>query len=183
MSPQPRPSDAAGDDPLAEVARRATYDHAAAAELVRAMQAEVWRLCRALVDDASAEDLTQETFLRVFAALPGFRGESTVRVWVLAIARRTAMDHLRKVVRQRALDAALRRQRPPGPPTLASRLEVDQALARLPVDLRTAFVLTQVLGLEYAEAAGVVGCPIGTIRSRVARARQRLVADLSDPER
>lgn len=145
------------------------------------MQAEVWRLCRALVDEANAEDLTQETFLRVFAALPGFRGESTVRVWILAIARRTAMDHLRKITRQRALDGVLRRQRQPRVQSLSSTLEVDDALARLPVDLRTAFVLTQVLGMEYAEAAKVVGCPIGTIRSRVARARGRLVDDLADP--
>ena len=179
MSPESQPTVEPVRDPLASVARNASGDQAAAAELVRALQTEVWRLCRALVDDASAEDLTQETFLRVFAALPGFRGESSVRVWVLAIARRTAMDHLRKVTRQRALDAVLRRQRTLRAPGLGSSLEVDQALERLPLDLRTAFVLTQVLGLEYAEAAAVVGCPIGTIRSRVARARKRLVSDLA----
>ncbi len=181
MTPQSQASAEGGGDPLAAVARWAASDHDAAAELVRALQTEVWRLCRALVDEEHADDLTQDTFLRVFKALPGFRGESTVRVWVLAIARRTAMDHLRKVTRQRALDAVLRRQRSVRDPGLDSTLEVDEALARLPLDLRSAFVLTQVLGLEYAEAAGVVGCPIGTIRSRVARARARLVAELDDP--
>src|ERR687894_1761575 len=85
-------------------------DPVAQAALVRATQAEVWRFTAALVDPGSADDLTQETFLRAFKALPGFRGQSSVRTWLLGIARRACADHLRAVVRRRRLDARLAQQ-------------------------------------------------------------------------
>jgi RNA polymerase sigma-70 factor (ECF subfamily) len=66
-------------------------------------------------------------------------------------------------------------------PDLSGRVDLDDVLARLDDDRRSAFVLTQVLGLQYDEAAEVLDCPVGTIRSRVARARGDLVAMLGDP--
>jgi RNA polymerase sigma-70 factor (ECF subfamily) len=167
-------------DPLADVLRAAIGDQHAAEELVRATQGDVWRLCRALVDEESAEDIAQEAFIRVLRSLRSFRGESSVRVWVLAIARRTAMDHLRRVHRQRALTSLLRAQPRPVASYLQSTAEPQALLALLPLPLRSAFVLTQLLGLDYAETASVMGCPVGTIKSRVSRARTILAAAVSD---
>ncbi len=158
-------------------ARRPAGDPAAQAAFVRATQAEVWRFAAALVDPDSADDLTQETYLRAFRALPGFEGRSSARTWLLGIARRACADHLRAVIRRRRLDARLaaERHRPPLPEP-GRHLGAADLLGRLPAERRSAFVLTQVLGLSYAEAAVVEGVPVGTIRSRVARARADLVA-------
>jgi RNA polymerase sigma-70 factor (ECF subfamily) len=156
-------------------------DVAAQAAFVRATQAEVWRFTAALVDPGSADDLTQETYLRAFRALAGFEGRSSVRTWLLGIARRTCADHLRAVVRRRRLDARLAAQaltEVPHPDP-AHRLVTSDLLKRLSEERRTAFVLTQVLGLSYAEAAAVEDVPVGTIRSRVARARDELVTAIA----
>lgn len=153
-------------------------DRAAQAAFVRATQAEVWRFTAALVDPGAADDLTQETFLRAFRALDTFEGRSGVRTWLLGIARRACADHLRSVVRRRRLDARLAAQavvESPAPDP-AHRLTSNDLLNRLGEDRRTAFLLTQVLGLSYAEAAEVESVPVGTIRSRVARARDELMA-------
>ena len=168
-----------GVDPTTELALRARAgDPVAQAAFVRATQAEVWRFAAALVDPGSADDLTQETFLRAFRALPAFEGRSTVRTWLLGIARRACADHLRAVVRRRRLDVRLAAQAwTDGPaPDPAHRLGAADLLRGLSEERRTAFVLTQVLGLSYAEAAAVEDVPVGTIRSRVARARDELVA-------
>jgi RNA polymerase sigma-70 factor (ECF subfamily) len=161
-----------------ELALRAgAGDAAALAELVRATQSEVWRFTAALIDPGAADDLTQETFLRAFKALPSFEGRSSARTWLLGIARRTCADHLRAVVRRRRLDARLAAQAVTDLPVPdpAHRLGTADLLAGLSDERRIAFVLTQVLGLSYAEAAEVEDVPVGTIRSRVARARDELV--------
>jgi RNA polymerase sigma-70 factor (ECF subfamily) len=156
-------------------------DAGAQAELVRATQGDVWRFAAALVDPGSADDLTQETFLRAFQALPSFEGRSGVRTWLLGIARRTCADHLRVVVRRRRLSLRLAAQAwtATPEPEPGQRLGAADLLARLGPDRRTAFVLTQMLGLSYAEAAEVEDVPVGTIRSRVARARDELVEAVS----
>ncbi|MEU8614280.1 sigma factor, partial [Actinoplanes sp. NPDC048791] len=83
-------------DPLTALALAArSGDADAQAALVRGTQAEVWRFTAALVDPGAADDLTQETYLRAFKALPGFVGRAMVRTWLLGIARRTCADHLR----------------------------------------------------------------------------------------
>ena len=160
-------------------------DPLAAAALVRATQSDVWRLCAALGDRQSADDLTQETYLRAFGSLHRFEGRSSLRTWLLSIARRVCADAVRSrrrrwltIVRE---DAELE--------ALGTASDADQVgegaavadlLARLDPDRREAFVLTQLLGLPYSEAAEVAGCPVGTIRSRVARARADLVEALGD---
>jgi RNA polymerase sigma-70 factor (ECF subfamily) len=152
-------------------------DPVAQAAFVRTTQAEVWRFAAALVDADSADDLTQDTYLRAFRALPAFEGRSSARTWLLGIARRACADHLRSVMRRRRLGERLAAQshtdRPHPDP--AGHLGAADLLRRLPPERRGAFVLTQVLGLSYAEAAEVEGVPVGTIRSRVARARADLV--------
>jgi RNA polymerase sigma-70 factor, ECF subfamily len=167
-------ADAAAGDPLA------------AAALVRATQSDVWRLCAALGDPNSADDLTQETYLRAFGSLHRFEGRSTVRTWLLSIARRVCADAVRSRRRRRlTLVRDVADVAEPGTPGMdadhvAEGVAVDDLLARLDADRREAFVLTQLLGLPYAEAAEVAGCPVGTIRSRVARARGDLIAALAD---
>ena len=165
------------DDATALALAARTGDAGASAAFVRSTQAEVWRFCAALVDPGAADDLTQESFLRAFKALPAFEGRSGVRTWLLGIARRTCADHLRAVIRRRRLDTKLAAQAwteiPHADP--AQRLATADLLSRLSSERRTAFVLTQVLGLSYAEAADVEEVPVGTIRSRVARAREELV--------
>jgi RNA polymerase sigma-70 factor (ECF subfamily) len=166
--------DAAAGDPLA------------AAALVRATQPDVWRLCAALGDRASADDLTQETYLRAFGSLHRFEHRSSVRTWLLAIARRVCADAVRSRRRRRVtligedadLEALVHRDRPAADAP-AEGAAVADLLARLDPDRREAFVLTQLLGLPYAQAAEVAGCPVGTIRSRVARARADLIDSLA----
>ena len=173
-------------DPLTALALRARAgDAGAQSALVRGTQGEVWRFTAALVDPGAADDLTQETFLRAFKALPGFEGRASVRTWLLGIARRTCADHLRAVIRRRRLDARLAAQAwtdVPRQQDLSHRLGAADLLRRLGEERRTAFVLTQVLGLSYAEAAAVEEVPVGTIRSRVARAREELVSAVAEAQ-
>jgi RNA polymerase sigma-70 factor (ECF subfamily) len=171
-----------------ELERLATHavdgDPVAAAALVRATQTDVWRLCAALGDRQSADDLTQETYLRAFGSLHRFEGRSSLRTWLLAIARRVCADAVRSRRRRRLTlvreDAELELlSGGDGADRVGEGAVVTDLLGRLDADRREAFVLTQLLGLPYAEAAEVAGCPVGTIRSRVARARGDLVEALS----
>lgn len=148
-------------------------DDVAVAELVRLTQGDVWRVCMSLGSTGEVEDLVQETYLRALGALGRYRGDAPVRVWLLTIARRACADHVRVRQRRRRLFERVATLAPdvhePAP------VVVDDLLDGLTTDRREAFVLTQVVGLSYEEAAEVVGCPIGTIRSRVARARADLL--------
>jgi RNA polymerase sigma-70 factor, ECF subfamily len=156
-------------------------DPVAEAAFVRGTQAEVWRLCAALVDSGAADDLTQEAYLRAFRALPAFEARSSARTWLFGIARRTCADHLRSAVRRRRLDEVLRRRTlAESAPDPASLTSTNDLLSQVPDERRGAFVLTQLLGLSYEEAAIVEGVPVGTIRSRVARARTQLVSLLAE---
>lgn len=166
------PATAAPGDELTELLLQAAAgDRVALATFVRRTQADVWRFCAHLVEVAAADDLTQEVYLRAMRSAPRFRGDASARTWLLAIARNVAADEIRR--RQR------RRQIVPPPaqpgPDPAGEVALGILLDQLEPDRRAAFVLTQVLGASYAEAARVCGVPIGTIRSRVARAREQLV--------
>jgi len=158
-------------------------DRLALAGFIRRSQPEVWRLCAYLVGRHAADDLTQEVYLRAWTALPGWRAEASARTWLLAIVRRVCAQAIRDRQRQRLL---ARRAAPPSPtdvvPDPAELVALDQLLQHLDPDRRTAFVLTQLLGLSYLQAAEVCGCPVGTIRSRVARARADLLTRLGDAD-
>lgn len=147
-------------------------DDVAFAAIVRATQPAVWRLCTALGSTGVEEDLVQETYLRVIRSLPGFRGEVPVQAWILSIARRVCADDVRRRTRRRRLDDKLNGM---AQDVVALHPEsADDLLDGLAPDRRDAFVLTQVMGMSYEEAAAVMDCPIGTVRSRVARARADL---------
>jgi RNA polymerase sigma-70 factor, ECF subfamily len=150
-------------------------DREALGALVRRTQADVWRLCAHLGGRDEADDVTQEVFLRVFRGLAAFRGEAPVRAWILAIARRTVADAIRGNQRRRRLLEQRRTLGTVDEPDPAGLVAVEELVGGLTPDRREAFVLTQVVGLSYAEAAEVCDVPVGTIRSRVARARADLV--------
>jgi RNA polymerase sigma-70 factor (ECF subfamily) len=151
-------------------------DPVAAGHLVRATQADVRRLCAHLVSQDEADDLAQETYERALRALPGYRGDAPVRLWLLSIARRTCADALRRRQRRSRLTRRLLALPVETQPAETGSAAGDELLNALDPDRRAAFVLTQLLGLSYAEAATACGVPVGTIRSRVARARDDLMA-------
>ncbi len=163
-------------------------DRAAVAAFVRATQRDVYRFLSHVGDRGEAEDLTQDTYLRALRSLPSFAGRSSARTWLLSIARRVAADHVRWTVtrpRTTAVEdwntvvAASPTHRRPGSD---EGVVLRELVAGLEPDRRDAFVLTQMLDFGYAAAAQVCGCPIGTIRSRVARAREDLVHAMNAPE-
>lgn len=155
-------------------------DRVALSTFVRRTWPDVARLVSAVAGRDLAEDAAQDAYVRALRALPAYRGDAGARTWLLSIARRAAVDAVRSASRRRRLTGLLTAR------TTADRHEVgladgvltDQALALLDVDRRAAFALTQLMGFDYAGAAEVCGCPVGTIRSRVARAREQLIAEL-----
>lgn len=149
-------------------------DRAAGEVWARALYRDVLAYVTHLgADPQSAADLTQDTFLRALGALHRFEARSSSRTWLLAIARHAVQD-------------TYRRPAPvphPGDtrtdPGFEERVTLTALLDRLPADRREAFVLTQLAGWTYEEAAARAGCPVGTIRSRVARARAALAGELN----
>lgn len=166
------------DPALIEAA--ASGDQVAFATLVRTHQALVWRfLCRLLGDRTLAEDVTQETFIRVFTNLPSFEYRSKFSTWVLSVARNAGIDALRARSRRHRLDQKLTvvEDRRPGS-SGSAEVDLEMNIAALPVKLREAFLLVEVVGLRYEETAAVLRVPVGTIKSRLHHARQALVASL-----
>ena len=150
-------------------------DRLALSEAIRGSQAEVWRFVAHLVGRDHADDVAQDTYLRAWRALPAFRGDSSARTWLLAIARRAAADAIRREQRRRRRDRAAADLVVSTVSDPAAHHATDALVAALGRDQREAFVLTQVLGLAYDEAAAVCDVPIGTIRS--GRTRSRVIGD------
>jgi RNA polymerase sigma-70 factor, ECF subfamily len=171
------------DEAVTELALAAARGNARALEaFIKATQQDVWRFVAYLSDAGSADDLTQETFLRAIGAIERFSGRSSARTWLLAIARRVVADHIRHAQsRPRTAFGADPEHVPSGDQHargFEDLVEVTTMIAGLTTEQREALLLTQLLGLPYADAAAVCGCPVGTIRSRVARARDALLADV-----
>ena len=126
-----------------------------------------------------AEEACQETWARVIRALPGFRAESSITTWLLAIARRVTAGLLADQRRnsQRSISSTFH---PPPSQSSTASIEIELELDRLPARLREALILTQVAGLTYEETAILAGVKVGTIRSRVFRARSALQRNLGD---
>ncbi len=156
-------------------------DRDALGELVGRTQPDVWRFCASIVGVDGADDAAQETYLRAWRSARGFREEASAKTWLLAIARRVCWDQAKKRGTQATRLAA-------AAPILArasvvdhgEHLALEDLVARLQPERRSAFFLTQVLGLSYQEAAEVCDCPVGTIRSRLARARADLIDAVAD---
>nr|WP_222109616.1 sigma-70 family RNA polymerase sigma factor [Streptomyces cupreus] len=164
-------------------------DTAAVEHFVRALHRDVLRYVAHLCADPQAvDDLAQDTFLRALGSLHRFEGRSSARSWLLAIARRAVIDGYRRAsARPRLSDVpdwqlAVENAQPRGLPGFDDGVVLLDLLGSLPDERREAFVLTQLLGLPYAEAAELSDCPVGTVRSRVARARATLLDLLDESE-
>jgi len=170
------------------VSLSAAGDADAFAALVTRYQTSIVNLARALTaDDGDADDLAQETFIRAYKAIGRFRGDSTFRTWLHRVAVNVIQSHLKKRARRRrwfgpSLDeqGAAGQESPAlaAPATLEDdavrRDLIDRALASLPEEMRIAVTLRDVQGFDYAEIASMLDIPIGTVESRIFRARQRL---------
>jgi len=149
-------------------------------DLVRLYQVEVWRYAYHLTGNrATAEDVTQETFLRAFRFLGSFRGEAKFSSWLLRIARNCSMDALR---RSRDIPTPERAPIVATTPDPSLRAELLSAVRALSSGHREPFVLVEVFGLSYQEAADVLQVRVGTVKSRMHRARQVLIRHLTDEE-
>ena len=158
--------------------------------LVRKYQHKVAKLISRYVSNrAEVEDITQEVFIKAFRGLPGFRGESAFYTWLYRIAVNTAKNYLESQGRRppgagidiesaEVLDSmeSLRDVATPERDMLTGEIAdtVNRAIAALPPDLRTAITLRDLDGLSYEEIAQVMDCPIGTVRSRIFRAREAI---------
>ncbi|ADL55212.1 RNA polymerase sigma factor RpoE [Gallionella capsiferriformans] len=163
--------------------------------LVAKYQRKLGRLILRFVrDTGEAEDVTQEAFIKAYRALPGFRGDSAFYTWLYRIGINTAKNYL----------LANKRRAPTSTPFDAEEAEsfedagllheistpenelmskqvvsvVQAALQQLPEDLRSALTLREIEGLSYEEIAGVMNCPVGTVRSRIFRAREAVAEKL-----
>lgn len=161
------------DPDLLRRARKGDID--AFEDLVRAYQADAWRFARSLTRDAHlADDVTQDAFLRAYRFVGKFRGDSKFSSWLFAIVRNCAMDAMRKVGRPTV-------ETPPGSsPDHQMRIEIQMAIDALGERLREPFLLVEVYGMTYVDAAVVLKTKVGTVKSRVHRARQQLMASLAD---
>lgn len=158
------------------LARARQGDLGAFEDLVRAYQADVWRFAYHFTRDRSlAEDVTQEAFLRAFRFLKNFRGDSKFTSWLFRIARNCAMDAIR------SRKAHLEKEPPPpiGPTDPQVRAELQAALDAISVDHREPFLLIEVFGLSYQEVADVLHVRVGTVKSRMHRARKAMMAALA----
>lgn len=170
-------------------------DQKAFDQLVGKYQRKLGRLLsRYIRDAAEVEDVTQEAFIKAYRALPAFRGESAFYTWLYRIGINTAKNHLVSQGRRAPTstefdtdeaegfeDAALLRDiNTPESLLLSKQIghTVNTAMDALPDELRTAIVLREIEGLSYEEIAGIMDCPIGTVRSRIFRAREAVAARL-----
>ncbi len=179
------------DDNDQELVRRVQAgDQSAFNVLVLKYQHRVLKLVSRFVNDATeAEDVAQEAFLKAYRALPSFRGDSAFYTWLYRIAINTAKNalvaHKRRPVdfdldlqdpEQFERQARLKEADTPEAVLLTDEIRdvVEKAMAQLPEDLRTAIVLRELEGLSYEEIAEAMDCPVGTVRSRIFRAREAI---------
>ena len=177
-------------DDLAIVRQIQGGDKAGFNLLARKYQHKVSNLiARYVYDQGEIEDITQEVFVKAYRAIGGFRGDSAFYTWLYRIAINTAKNYLVAQSRrppptdvdaqEAELTEAGRNLRETGTPEsnlLSAELaeRVSKAVSELPEDLRTAIVLRELEGLSYEEIATVMECPIGTVRSRIFRAREAI---------
>jgi RNA polymerase sigma-70 factor, ECF subfamily len=176
-------------------AQAAMGDAVAFETLVLRYQPRMQKLVRLLAggDWPDAEDLTQETFIRAFRAIEQFRGDSTFRTWLHRIAlnviwsHRAQRRHAERLVAleptpEAACGTSVAAASDDPEATLIRRQAIDRALATLSVEARLVVILRDIQGLGYHEIATITGVPIGTVESRLFRARRRL-RPLLDPVR
>jgi RNA polymerase sigma-70 factor (ECF subfamily) len=186
-------SDREIDQQLVERVQRG--DKAAFDLLVVKYQRKIFRLLSRMIrDPGEVEDVAQEAFIKAYRALPNFRGDSAFYTWLYRIAINTAKNWLvsqgRRAPTTTEADIEeaetfddgehLRDLNTPDSMLLTRQVAdaVNRAIERLPEDLRTAIVLRELEGLSYEEIAESMNCPIGTVRSRIFRAREAIAEEL-----
>lgn len=159
--------------------------------LVAKYQRKLIRLLSQFVrDPAEVEDVAQETFIKAYRALPSFRGDSAFYTWLYRIGINTAKNYLvsqgRKAPTLQGIDSEeaenfeeggiLREMHTPESELMSKQIAqtVNQTLEELPEELRTAIILREIEGLSYEDIASIMECPIGTVRSRIFRAREAI---------
>jgi RNA polymerase sigma-70 factor (ECF subfamily) len=177
-----------GDQLLVERAQRGDR-HAFDLLVLKYQQKIVSLIMRYVRDPAEALDVSQEAFVKAYRALPGFRGDSAFYTWLYRIAINTAKNYLVNLQRK-PVDYTLDRQgedhaersgylrdeETPEGMAMQEQLRdaVEQAIAALPEELRTAIMLREIEGLSYEDIAIAMDCPVGTVRSRIFRARDAI---------
>ena len=185
-------SDREVDQQLVERAQRGEK-HAFELLVVKYQRKLARLLSRFIRDPAEVEDVTQEAFIKAYRALPTFRGDSAFYTWLYRIGINTAKNYLVAMGRRAPTtdidseeaenfeDADQLRDLNTPESELASRQvaeTVNQTLLELPEELRTAITLREIDGLSYEEIASIMNCPIGTVRSRIFRAREAIATRL-----
>lgn len=177
------------------VERAQAGDKQAFGLLVAKYQRKLARLVSRMVrDSGEVEDIVQDSFIRAYRALPGFRNDSAFYTWLYRIGVNTAKNwlvtHGRRAAATTGVDSEeaagyeeadlLRDSETPERLLMTKQIgqTVNEAMEALPEDLRTAIVLREIDGLSYEEIAQVMDCPIGTVRSRIFRARDAISAKL-----
>jgi RNA polymerase sigma-70 factor (ECF subfamily) len=153
--------------------------------LVAAYYDRIYRLAWSMTGPEAASDLTQETFLAAVKALPAFRGDSQLGTWLISILRNQFLLQLRgkKKWKMASLSQGDLGLAAPEAPDLEHGVrEILEHVKELPEELRTALVLFYVDGMKYAEIARAMECPIGTVRSRLFEARERVKSRVSRAE-
>jgi RNA polymerase sigma-70 factor (ECF subfamily) len=186
-------SDREIDQQLVERAQRG--DKQAFGLLVTKYERKLWRLLsRFIRDPAEVEDVAQESFIKAYRALPSFRGDSAFYTWLYRIGINTAKNYLvamgRRAPTTTEFDSEeaesfedgdqLRDINTPESVLMSKEVAetVNATMEELPDELRTAITLREIEGLSYEEIAGIMNCPIGTVRSRIFRAREAIAARL-----
>ncbi len=163
--------------------------------LVAKYQRKLGRLLsRFIRDPAEVDDVSQEAFIKAYRALPSFRGDSAFYTWLYRIGINTAKNHLVAAGRRPAIGGELEALEGGGEDSLAQvgdvntpeaelmskeiAQTVNNTLGQLPEELRTAITLREIEGLSYEEIAQIMNCPIGTVRSRIFRAREAIAEKL-----
>ena len=157
--------------------------------VLRYQQRIVKLIMRYVHDPAEAQDVAQEAFMKAYRALPGFRGDSAFYTWLYRISINTAKNYLVALQRRPVdyeldlqdpdsyeVNARLRDEETPEGLALQEELRqtVERTIASLPEELRTAIMLREIDGLSYEEIAQAMDCPVGTVRSRIFRAREAI---------
>jgi len=164
------------------IARFKKGDHSAFEAIVLGHQDKIYNLCRYMLRDPRiAQDAAQDTFLKAYRALQNFRPESSFYTWIYRIAVTTCLDYRRRSRREVSRTVPLTEDLPSTEPLPEEYYEsahvanaIQLALQGLPVKLRAAIVLREIEALSYEEIAEVLHTSVGTVKSRISRAREQL---------
>ncbi|HEY3357172.1 MAG TPA: sigma-70 family RNA polymerase sigma factor [Polyangia bacterium] len=181
--PRDPPSEPRGRRPAAPAIDEAALiaacqrgDRAAMGRLYTLYSRRVYSLVVRIAGQSSADEVSQEVFLKIFKGLQRFRGDSQLGTWIYRLAVNAALTYVTRRPRELPLDDHVAEPRAVDPPSSdpALRARIERAMAALPAGYRAVLVLHDVEGLNHEEIAEVLGCRVGTSKSQLHKARQRM---------